>query len=258
MVKNEGAKISAREEINIIKNYAKRSGGNKDPVYAHLRNDVSIKGYLRRANEIFSFTGNNKKILDWGCGYGHMSYLLRNRSLDVSPYTLEKTPHEGLHLLLDETGFEVVFGNDEIKIPFEDESFDGVLSSGVLEHVKDKQASLREIRRILKPEGLFFIYMLPNLFSYTEFIATIRKVSCHPVKYTFKSTDKLLREAGFQITKKRYSNFIPKNIAFMDGGFHDFYSKYSDFFLRFENIMTKIPGLNRLSGVMEIIATKRN
>ncbi len=43
------------------------------------------------------------------------------------------------------------------KIPFPDESFDAVISNGVLNLVIDKAGALEEALRVLKPNGRFYI-----------------------------------------------------------------------------------------------------
>lgn len=46
---------------------------------------------------------------------------------------------------------------DATQLPFADHSFDKIICSEVLEHIHDYQAVLREIRRILKPDGVLAI-----------------------------------------------------------------------------------------------------
>jgi SAM-dependent methyltransferase len=46
-----------------------------------------------------------------------------------------------------------------LEVPFEDESFDVVWSNGVLHHTGDTDGSLREIARLLKPEGWMWLYL---------------------------------------------------------------------------------------------------
>ncbi|AZO55834.1 MULTISPECIES: class I SAM-dependent methyltransferase [unclassified Mesorhizobium] len=45
------------------------------------------------------------------------------------------------------------------KIPFQDESFDYVISNAVLEHVRDPFAAAREMTRVLKPGGEMFVHV---------------------------------------------------------------------------------------------------
>lgn len=47
------------------------------------------------------------------------------------------------------------------RLPFKDESFDFVFSSNVIEHIKDRQASLSEMRRVLKDGGTA-IHIVPS------------------------------------------------------------------------------------------------
>ncbi len=44
---------------------------------------------------------------------------------------------------------------DATRLPFADDSFDRIICAEVLEHLPDYDAALREIRRVLKPRGLF-------------------------------------------------------------------------------------------------------
>jgi SAM-dependent methyltransferase len=59
-------------------------------------------------------------------------------------------------------GTDVSFGPltalvcDAHDIPFEDETFDGVIAQAVLEHVVDPYRCVEEIHRVLKPQGLVY------------------------------------------------------------------------------------------------------
>jgi ubiquinone/menaquinone biosynthesis C-methylase UbiE len=53
-------------------------------------------------------------------------------------------------------------------LPFDDESFDVVVDSGVLEHVANPAASLTELHRVLAVGGIIVITFLPNRWSWTE------------------------------------------------------------------------------------------
>jgi ubiquinone/menaquinone biosynthesis C-methylase UbiE len=80
-------------------------------------------------------------MLDLGCGDGHLRPYIKNYvGLDVSSDALAKV--EG----------DVVLGSAE-ELPFRDESYDHVLMCEVFEHIVDRAKCLREVHRILKPEG---------------------------------------------------------------------------------------------------------
>ena len=73
----------------------------------------------------------------------------------------------------------IVLGNDEldesyvvdsVRLPFEDNAFDLVLSDFVLEHVEFPEQFLKEVYRVLKSGGSFF-FRTPNKYHYVSLIA---------------------------------------------------------------------------------------
>ncbi len=54
-------------------------------------------------------------------------------------------------------GVEVITGDCQQRMPFEDGSFDRALAIHVLEHLPNLPAALAEIRRLLKPTGRFVV-----------------------------------------------------------------------------------------------------
>lgn len=94
------------------------------------------------------------KILDLGCGPGSMTSLLRSikdaeiHGVDLSPafIGIARARHPA----------EVFQLGDVEAIPYESQTFDAVLCSGVLHHLPDLSGALPEIRRVLKPNGILF------------------------------------------------------------------------------------------------------
>ncbi|MBI2159375.1 MAG: class I SAM-dependent methyltransferase [Candidatus Rokubacteria bacterium] len=97
-------------------------------------------------------------VLDLGCGTGTLTILLKQahpgadvRGLDADPVALElarrKAVESGVELRLDR-GMSSV-------LPYAEHAFDRVVSSLLFHHLTraDKEATLREVRRVLRPGG---------------------------------------------------------------------------------------------------------
>jgi len=102
------------------------------------------------------------RILDFGSGDGWMVYAFRKLGYraygaDMAPAAPRVTrlmEQEGLSQPGDSaTG---LIDKDKYRIPFEDDSFDVVVSWEVMEHVQDHRSALSEIKRVLKPGGRSF------------------------------------------------------------------------------------------------------
>lgn len=98
------------------------------------------------------------RILEVGSGGGHVLRLFPEGKLtavDVSPVFLE-TARKNLR------GYDVEFMKGEIhKLGLPAHSFDRILCTEVLEHTADPEAILREIERLLRPDGRAVI-TVPN------------------------------------------------------------------------------------------------
>ncbi len=103
-------------------------------------------------------------VLDAGMGPGRLCVELdqlgwRVSGVDVSEVMVEmaaaRLPHARERLLA--ASIEA--------LPFPDESFDVVIATGVLEHVEDKGAAIRELARVLRPDGRAIV-SFPNPHSF--------------------------------------------------------------------------------------------
>jgi SAM-dependent methyltransferase len=164
----------------------------------------------------FSRSFNDMAVLDWGCGKGHVSKLIRD---------LEPRHTESCDLLSDRD--DSCFGQEvplierfriqvnplqhEYVLPYESDTFDIVLSVGVLEHVANERASLGEINRVLKPNGLFFCFFLPTRFSWTQQICRWLGDNYHDRLYTETKIKDLLAEVDMRLLDLWYRQLLPKN-----------------------------------------------
>ncbi|MFH1387606.1 MAG: methyltransferase domain-containing protein [bacterium] len=225
--------------------------GTSDGRNPHLDSDMGASRYIDNANTIKSCLPSGK-IFDWGCGLGQMTYFLKNRGFDVVSYDVD----QGGRDFLAGIGQTLILATDPIKLPFADSSFDAVLSSGVLEHVPDPAASLKEVARITKKDGYFFVFRLPNKYSYIEFISDIIGRGDHQVKYTKPEIVKLLKENGYEIVSLNYQGFLPYNLKGFPGFIRMGYHWLDPWWQKIDQLLSALPMINKLSTNIELVARK--
>ncbi len=90
------------------------------------------------------------KILDAGCGPGVMAGKLMERGYAVWGIDFAEPMIRKARELCGSDQFGV---GDVEHIPFPDNTFDAVVSLGVMEYLESDEEALREIRRVLRPGG---------------------------------------------------------------------------------------------------------
>lgn len=230
--------------------------------FLHLDQPVGIWNYVRIANEIATRVPAGR-LLDWGCGLGQMTYLLRRRGFDVTPFDIAETATRLPDLPLTRE-IAVVRGNHPTELPFASETFDAVLSCGVLEHVDEYSGergnevrSLVEIHRVLKPGGYFPIYQLPQQHTWQEAITRALRIGySHPRRFTEREIGELLARTGFHVEQVWRHNMLPKNLTGLPVVARRLYSRFARPILAADDALSRIPGLNRLAGVLEVLARR--
>jgi len=244
-------------EIELLRDCARRSAAMGNEHVSNLTNRFSIDDYREMADEIKNVAGAGR-LLDWGCGYGHMSYLLRRRGFEVTGLTVpdENNLSESWNLLTREHGLDVTIAEDDVALPFEDGTFDAVLSCGVLEHVPNEAESVREIARVLRPGGYFFIFQLPNWLSAVEWLSERFAGVAHERRYRLREACDLLAGGGFAVSSARHGSMVPKNLdrlPFLRTLFDERYRPVR----AVDATLLRVPGLNLFSGTWEIVAEKQ-
>jgi SAM-dependent methyltransferase len=99
------------------------------------------------------------RILDVGCGTGANLVRLSDfgdaEGVDISPDALKFCRERGLN--------NVKLGAAE-SLPYEDGEFDLVTAFDVVEHMDDDIAGLREMRRVLRPDGRVLLFVPTFMF----------------------------------------------------------------------------------------------
>ncbi len=237
---------------------AATEGGGQGRVHGsdiNLRSRPQMAEYEAAADRIVS--AGHLRVLDWGCGYGQMSKMLAERGAEVTSIDWDPEVDGVISRPLIAFGeLESLATNDPVLLPFDDASFDAVLSMGVLEHVQDPDASLDELQRVLAPGALLYCYKLPNRLSYLEAIARRTGMYYHGQLendrlYTPASARAIFERHGFEIIEVRRANMLPLTLsgraATATGGL----------IWRTNRILAAIPGLNTVATNVEVIARSR-
>jgi ubiquinone/menaquinone biosynthesis C-methylase UbiE len=180
------------------------------------------------------------KLLDAGCGPATLVRDFLARGYDVWGIDCSKRMIEEARRNISELNDHFAQGDIE-NMAFPSESFDIVVSLGVLHYLKDERPSLREIRRVLKPGGLSIV-SISNAFSPSQIIrkmlAPMRTLlGCRQKHSAFFSgvngwirspwsIDHFLKDIGLRKVTSRFvgSAFMPCNITLPP-----FYERISNF-----------------------------
>ncbi len=137
------------------------------------------------------------KILDVGCGTGANLEMLSEfgvaGGVDVSAEALSFCRERGL--------VNVKQGAAEA-LPYDDKSFDLVTGLDVVEHLDDDLAGLKEMRRVLRPEGRALLFVPAFMFLW----GVQDDISNHRRRYTLKHLKEVVRTAGFEVERATYVN----------------------------------------------------
>lgn len=139
------------------------------------------------------YLNGKSRILDFGCGTGGLVYEYRDAGFDA--YGFDLVPTVQLRRSEDAAFFrfspegapredvaDYRVDRGSYTIPFEDASFDFVFSTSVFEHVKDHDAALAEIARVLKPGGVA-IHTFPPRYCLIEphtYVPLAGRIQCYP------------------------------------------------------------------------------
>lgn len=155
-------------------------------------------------------------ILDLCCGDGCFSTILGLKNIagcDIDGNAIKKAEKKGI--------YNELIQADVRNLPFEDNSFYTVFANCALEHVEDIEIALKEVSRVLKPEGVLIMTvpseLLLEIFPPKKFLERIgfkklgkkildnyNKKQAHRNIYNFNEWKNLLNKAGLNPIRHFY------------------------------------------------------
>ncbi len=187
--KNNNIKINNQDYYD---QFAKTYENKRNKGYHKMIDDLEISIVLENINK-------NSEVLEVGCGTGLILKEITKKTkkavgIDLSENMLLKAKERNLE----------VYKSDAQNMPFEDNSFNVVYSFKVLAHIENIEETLKEIKRVLKPNGIAIL----------EFY---NKYSMRTLIKKFKPSNKISQKITDDSVFTRYDsiqnikNYLPEN-----------------------------------------------
>lgn len=203
----------SNEETNIIEQY-KNAKNLNDRISLHEKYSTNKQGWFNWLFNQIDFSKVNR-LLELGCGNGKLwqenRIDLRNREIflsDISEGMVEEVRNKlG-------SDFNCIVADAE-KIPFKDEYFDSVIANHVLFYLNDLNLGLKEISRVLKPDGILYCstYGKNHMKEITEIVQNFDSrisLSNHSLYDIFglENGESILKEYFFNVKRMDYQDSL--------------------------------------------------
>jgi SAM-dependent methyltransferase len=252
--------------------------GEDVPLYASAYAGFTVREQVRRAtygddlgqsgwltsDELERFAewlglGAESRLLDVGCGSGGPALrLAETKGTSVVGIDLLEEGITTATRLAQERGLDdrarfrrVDAGG---RLPFDDQSFDAVISIDVMCHLPKRVDILREWHRVTAP-GARVIFTDPTIVTGLVTDAEIAARSAVGI-YVFSAqsvNEKLLSQAGFDLIQRED---LTENMAFMAGRWHDAREQFRDDLVTDEGEAT-FEGVQRFLSACHLLARER-
>ncbi len=122
--------------------------------------------FERIAADVAAVAPDGARVLEVGCGPGHLSILLARQhgldvaGLDLDPAMIERARANAVRPGDSDEGRPSFLVGDVASLAFPDGSFDLVVSTLSMHHWADPRAGLAEIGRVLRPGGRALVWDL--------------------------------------------------------------------------------------------------
>lgn len=205
------------------------------PAMKHNEYEYQARSYCYYLKYFSGLNIKGKALLDYGCGLGETTYSVKDKALlegyDISEYAKEFCKQKGI---------TVHTNKRELK----KSSYDLIVCSHTLEHVKDPYEELQFMAKLLKSNGQL-ILILPN--DKLKYVNLEPDFNNHLFNWDLRSINNLLNEAGFKV--------IQNKILPYGQGYHALFALYT-LHKNLYAFATNLLGFIRRSNEIVIMAVK--
>lgn len=172
-----------RKLFELISKEARELFGLNDGNYfreltnIYINDDINYDGCLvflenSKFSKKFSINLKKTRILDIGCGWGTSLIYGLKKGYNVFGIDISQTKKDFFRFRIGEMGYKkgwlsrYILANCE-SLPFRSSSFDIIIANQTLEHIENLSFCIKEIFRVLKEGGIFYI-RAPDYRSFFE------------------------------------------------------------------------------------------
>jgi len=122
---------------------------------------VPFEVYVRKVAGIVQALDGATTVLDVGAGFGVYSCLLRILGVPrVVSMDYHRQKSRDAAILVRELGLDGVYvlQGDALAFPLKNARFDGALTLACLSHIREPEAALRNVARLLRPGGKLYVF----------------------------------------------------------------------------------------------------
>lgn len=204
---------SSISERGQVKEQYKTSANLNTRISIHAKYSVNRQGFGNWIFEQYRLCENGR-ILELGCGNGSM--WVGHALPDGAELVLTDFSEGMLASAKANVGVRqgISYRQADIQqIPYPEESFDAVIANMMLYHVPDLKRALSEVRRVLKPDGMFYCATSGGN-GITEYVrgllndAGIRCGKGTELSFTLENGGDLLKDYFSEIEIRRYEDAL--------------------------------------------------
>ena len=242
-----------KQAINEIRKIMQRHAKIYPDLTFHVTSDLNWLRYITQVEYLETTIPPQSDVLDLGCGLGHTTALLASFREDIKILGADMSEHITWKDLRKFGGKFCIC--DATALPFSSESFDVIVSFGVMEHANSDVAFLKEIHRCLRSGGYNIIFQLPNKYSLSEYLSKKMGLWHHGRTYSMQDIKNLINICGFEINHLSMEHAIPAQVNRISHTLESIFDKNHQMIYKLDKLLCKTP-LSLISQDFMIVSRK--